>query len=156
VPLDVRRYVEASRSRCFIWALSDREFGYEHHVILDTLDTIAFLAKYPVVYGHVLVAPRAHREDVVADFSESEYLSLQRVRDRGPGQATNVVVQDVLPAGLSFVSAQATAGTYDAGSGRWTVGTIEVGRPATLRTVARIDAGSRGRIENAARVLGLD
>jgi Domain of unknown function DUF11 len=93
---------------------------------------------------------------VVADFSESEYLSLQRVRDRGPGQATNVVVQDVLPAGLSFVSAQASAATYDAASGRWMVGTIEVGRPATLRIVARIDAGSRGRIENAARVLGLD
>jgi len=41
VPLDVQRYVEASRSRCFICALNDREFGYEHHVILDTADTIA-------------------------------------------------------------------------------------------------------------------
>ena len=62
IPLDTKRYLEASRSRCFICALRDGEGGAEHHVIVDLPETIAFLAKYPAVNGHVLVAPREHRE----------------------------------------------------------------------------------------------
>jgi len=40
---------------------------------------VAFLAKYPVALGHVLVAPIEHREHVVNDFSWTDYARLQRV-----------------------------------------------------------------------------
>jgi hypothetical protein len=70
IPLDIERYLEASRARCFICALRDGEPGFDHHVIVDSPEAIAFLAKYPAVYGHVLVAPREHREAVIADFTE--------------------------------------------------------------------------------------
>ena len=44
----------------------------------------------------------------------------------GPNTATNVQVTDVLPAGLTFVSATASQGTYDSATGVWTVGTVDV------------------------------
>ena len=92
IPLDMKRYLEASRVRCFICALMAQEPGFEHHVILDAAEAIAFLNKYPAVYGHVLVAPREHRERVVADFSEQEYVALQRVVRR-VGKAVQQVVE---------------------------------------------------------------
>jgi diadenosine tetraphosphate (Ap4A) HIT family hydrolase len=46
----------------------------------------------PAVYGHVLVAPLAHREGVIADFTEPEYLGLQRTVRR-VGDAVQKVVQ---------------------------------------------------------------
>jgi diadenosine tetraphosphate (Ap4A) HIT family hydrolase len=36
------------------------------------------LNKYPTLLGNVIVAPKDHREHVTGDFSESEYLELQR------------------------------------------------------------------------------
>ena len=38
----------------------------------------AFLSKYPTLFGYTIVAPKAHREQVTGDFSEIEYLDLQR------------------------------------------------------------------------------
>ena len=51
----------------------------------------------------------------------------------GPSTATDVVVSDLLPAGLRFVSANPSIGTYDATNGRWTVPSVPVGAAATLQ-----------------------
>jgi uncharacterized repeat protein (TIGR01451 family) len=61
-----------------------------------------------------------------------------RVRNLGPDDAANTVVTDKLPAGLAFVSASASQGTYQPGTGRWTVGTVANGHFATLHIVARV------------------
>ncbi len=50
----------------------------------------------------------------------------------GPNSATDVAVTDVLPAGMSFVSARPSLGTYDPGTGLWTVGTVNASVPQTL------------------------
>jgi diadenosine tetraphosphate (Ap4A) HIT family hydrolase len=65
--------------RCFICELVRRAPGFEHHVIQEDAETIVFLNKYPTLLGYALVAPKAHREGVTADFTEAEYLRLQRV-----------------------------------------------------------------------------
>jgi len=52
--------------------------------------------------------------------------------DQGPDAATNVQVTDLLPAGLTFVSATPSQGTYTSGSGMWTVGTVSTGVSQTL------------------------
>ena len=52
--------------------------------------------------------------------------------NQGPDAATNVQVTDLLPAGLTFVSATASQGTYTSGSGMWTVGTVSTGVSQTL------------------------
>ncbi|WP_158607197.1 T9SS type A sorting domain-containing protein [Pontibacter oryzae] len=46
-----------------------------------------------------------------------------KVKNNGPDAATGVKIQDKLPAGLEFVSYTSTAGTYDAATGIWTLGT---------------------------------
>jgi large repetitive protein len=57
------------------------------------------------------------------------------VRNSGPSNATNVVVTDLLPGGLTFVSAAPSAGTYDPASGRWLVGTLSNNATATLTLI---------------------
>ena len=54
----------------------------------------------------------------------------------GPDAATDVQVTDLLPAGLTFVSADPSQGTYDRATGVWTVGTVTAGDAA--------DAGDHG------------
>jgi uncharacterized repeat protein (TIGR01451 family) len=53
----------------------------------------------------------------------------------GPDAATGVVVTDLLPAGLQFVSASATNGSYSTGTGVWNVGDISVASPAMTLTI---------------------
>src|SRR5262249_26243764 len=51
--------------------------------------------------------------------------------DLGPDAATNVQLTDLLPAGLTFVSATPSQGTYLPGTGLWDVGTVIAGTPQT-------------------------
>ena len=77
---------EAVRSElaglCFICELLAGNPEYAHHVVYEDELAIAFLQRFQTLYGYVLVAPKEHREQVVADFSEDEYLELQRVIHR--------------------------------------------------------------------------
>src|SRR5262249_36225811 len=50
----------------------------------------------------------------------------------GADAATNVPVQDLLPAGLTFVSATPSQGTYNSSTGVWAVGTVTTATPQTL------------------------
>ena len=56
----------------------------------------------------------------------------------GPNTATNAQVTDKLPAGLSFVSATPSQGTYNSTSGLWTVGTVTTSTPQTLVITATV------------------
>jgi uncharacterized repeat protein (TIGR01451 family) len=58
--------------------------------------------------------------------------------NEGPSAATSVEVTDLLPAGLTFVSATPSQGTYSAGTGVWTVGTVVAGTPQTLQLAAQV------------------
>jgi uncharacterized repeat protein (TIGR01451 family) len=70
------------------------------------------------------------------------------VSNLGPDTATNVIVTDRLPSGLTFLGSQATQGTYDRTSGRWTVGTLAPGATARLQIQVRVT--SAGSITNVA------
>jgi uncharacterized repeat protein (TIGR01451 family) len=58
--------------------------------------------------------------------------------NQGPDAATGVQVTDLLPAGVSFVSANPSQGSYDNASGVWTVGTVGPGVPQTLSITATV------------------
>lgn len=62
------------------------------------------------------------------------------VSNAGPNNATGVVVQDVLPTGLSFVSFTASAGNYNSANSQWTIGNLANGGRQTLQLLARVDA----------------
>ena len=74
--------------------------------------------------------------------------------DNGPNSATNVQVTDLLPAGVSFVSATPSQGTYDFGNGVWTVGTVDTTTPQTLMIQAQVVSPSPQT--NTATITGAD
>src|SRR5262249_31574100 len=61
----------------------------------------------------------------------------------GPDAATNVTLQDTLPAAVSFVSATPRQGNCNSASDGWHVGTVSPGVPQTLTITATvIDPGT--------------
>lgn len=71
--------------------------------------------------------------------------------NQGPDDATGVVVEDRLPAGLTYVSHTASAGTFDPDTSLWTIGDAPVGQVFTLDLVVTVDA--TGTYENVAEVI---
>src|SRR5690606_8606809 len=64
------------------------------------------------------------------------------------------VVTDLLPTGLTFVSADESVGTYVSGTGVWTIGELDSGASATLTIVATV--ASSGSKVNTAEVTAAD
>ena len=60
----------------------------------------------------------------------------------GSSSATAIAVNDLLPAGLTFVSANPAQGTYTASSGMWHVGSLASGASTTLTVVATVTAAT--------------
>jgi diadenosine tetraphosphate (Ap4A) HIT family hydrolase len=80
VPRDMTAYVRRARSgACFICACLAGDPAYVHEIIYADGEHVAFLNRYPTMYGYVLVAPRAHVEHVVRDLEPDAYLRLQAV-----------------------------------------------------------------------------
>ena len=74
---DMQAYIQRIQNKlCFICEMvAGRPDG--NYIIYQDEAYIAFLNKYPTLYGYTLVAPVAHREQVTGDFSLEEYLDLQ-------------------------------------------------------------------------------
>ncbi|WP_298365027.1 gliding motility-associated C-terminal domain-containing protein [uncultured Lutibacter sp.] len=67
------------------------------------------------------------------------------VTNNGPSDATNVSLIDNLPVGVTFVSHSTLNGTYNYGSGEWTIGDLTNGTTATLTIEATVDDGTLGQ-----------
>src|SRR5260370_36071942 len=91
VPLDHEEVRRRTAGRCFICEIVSGNPEFAHHVFYEDELAIAFLSRYPTLYGYSLVAPREHREHVTADFAEDEYLALQRIGWRVGRALTQVV-----------------------------------------------------------------
>jgi diadenosine tetraphosphate (Ap4A) HIT family hydrolase len=75
---DMEAYIErATGGPCFVCEIVAGNPAYPHHIIYEDQEALVFLNAYPVLYGHTLVAPREHREQVTGDFNRAEYLRLQ-------------------------------------------------------------------------------
>ncbi len=66
--------------------------------------------------------------------------------------ANGVSVRDLLPGGVTFVSASATQGSYSNGTGLWTVGSLAPAATATLTINATVNASSGATVSNPAEV----
>jgi len=73
---------EDLQGRCFICEFLAGNPHFAHHVVYDDGFAVAFLNRYPALYGYVLVAPREHREQVTGDFTRDEFVRLQEVVHR--------------------------------------------------------------------------
>ena len=76
------------------------------------------------------------------------------ISNAGPDAATNVTALDQLPSGYTLVSASASHGAYNSGSGIWTVGAIANGEDAVLSITATVLES--GEFTNTATVTGAD
>lgn len=82
VAVDIAAYVESVRSgSCFICGIVSGS-AEPHRVVYRDDSAIAFLNRFPTLYGYVIVAPIEHRISVVDDFTLEEYLGLQTVVHR--------------------------------------------------------------------------
>ena len=77
---DLQTYIRDIQTRpCFICEMINGNPNYAHEIVYENEQAVAFLNKYPTLYGYVLVAPREHREQLTGDFTPGEYLALQQV-----------------------------------------------------------------------------
>jgi diadenosine tetraphosphate (Ap4A) HIT family hydrolase len=82
IALDIAGYVETVRTAadegiCFICSIVAGERD-DHLVVFRDDVCVAFLAKWPTLLGYTLLAPIAHRTDVLDDFTAEEYADLHR------------------------------------------------------------------------------
>lgn len=77
--------------------------------------------------------------------------------NNGPDAATNIQVQDLLPAGLTYAT-HTSGQTYNAGNGVWYLNSLAVGATATLRltTLVNPNAPLNQPINNIASILKSD
>jgi uncharacterized repeat protein (TIGR01451 family) len=76
---------------------------------------------------------------------------LIEVINNGPAEATGVSLTDLIPTGLTPTvnNGNVTTGSYDPGSGVWTLGTIAQGATESLTIEGTVDAGQGGQpLEN--------
>jgi uncharacterized repeat protein (TIGR01451 family) len=73
-------------------------------------------------------------------------------KDTGQNATFGVVADDVLPAGLTFVSATTSLGSYDSSTGVWTIGALGAGQAVTLTITATVTASGGTAITNTATV----
>jgi diadenosine tetraphosphate (Ap4A) HIT family hydrolase len=79
VSWDSEGYLRLVRRACFVCELVAGNPDYAHHVVHRDEAAVVFLNRYPLWVGHLLVAPTAHREQVVSDATCAEYLAVQKV-----------------------------------------------------------------------------
>ncbi len=61
-----------------------------------------------------------------------------KVTNNGPDTATGVLLRDLIPTQLTFLSATASQGTYNPTTGVWNIGTIANQQAATLQLTTRV------------------
>ncbi|MBE9536834.1 MAG: DUF11 domain-containing protein [Proteobacteria bacterium] len=75
----------------------------------------------------------------------------------GPNAATNLVVTDILPAGVIYQSDTPSQGSYDDATGLWTVGSLAKLATATLTITVDVGTGTGGStITNTASITAVD
>jgi diadenosine tetraphosphate (Ap4A) HIT family hydrolase len=80
-PFDIEGYTQRVQSGpCFVCALVARHPDQPRQpFVYEDDDTIAFLTRYPTLWGYSLVAPKRHVEQLAADLDIGEYLRIQTV-----------------------------------------------------------------------------
>jgi diadenosine tetraphosphate (Ap4A) HIT family hydrolase len=124
---------EGLGGRCFICEMLAGNPEYAHHVVYEDERTVAFLNRYPTLYGYVLVAPKEHREQVTGDFTTAEYLDLQAVI-HSVGEAIRAVVPTERLYVLSLGSQQANRHVH------WHLAPAPPGLPLEQQQLAALDS----------------
>lgn len=86
---------------------------------------------------------------------QGQFVTYQvEVRNVGPETATNIVVQEVFPSGLTPTSHLADTGTYDPATGVWTIPALPPGTDADLSITTTVTGA--GPFTNVAEIAAVD
>jgi diadenosine tetraphosphate (Ap4A) HIT family hydrolase len=142
--LDLDAYLQEVRKGCFICRLLQKDPTLPaHHIIWRNDTVIAFLNRFPTVYGYSLVAPTAHREQVTGDFTLHQYIELQRVI-HAVAEALRQVLKPERVYILSLGSQQANAHVH------WHVVPCPPGLPFEEQQLALLEPATRGVLQLSA------
>jgi diadenosine tetraphosphate (Ap4A) HIT family hydrolase len=109
VRLDLDEYSQKSQTNpCFICQIVAGTHHFPHGEIYRDDRAIAFLNRFPTLYGYALVAPLQHVHGPVTDMAENEFLDLLRLVHR-VGRAISAVVPTERMYVLSLGSEQGNA-----------------------------------------------
>ena len=152
-PVDLQHLIAQAKSgRCFICEFLRGTPGYEHVEIYRTGSAIAFLNKYPTLFGYVIVAPIPHVEQVTGDFTESEYLETQRLIYR----VSEAIRQELRPERIYLLSLGSQAANAHV---HWHIAPLPPGVPleeqqfyALMHEHGHVDVSSDEQQELAARL----
>jgi diadenosine tetraphosphate (Ap4A) HIT family hydrolase len=134
--MDVEEYHRIAREGpCFVCELVRGRNS--HHVVYEDESAIAFLNRYPSLRGYTLVAPKRHVEEVAGDFTEDEYVELQRVVHR-VGRAVSRALPTERLYVLSLGSKQGNAHVH------WHLAPLPPGVPYDEQQVAALGWGANG------------
>jgi histidine triad (HIT) family protein/ATP adenylyltransferase len=94
--MDLAAYEQRIRNgRCFVCGVVRGDPDYNHEQVVFEDDAhIAFLDRYPTLYGKVLVAPKTHIEQVVRELSREAFLELLAVVHRVARAVEQVVASE--------------------------------------------------------------
>jgi len=141
VPFDVEEYTArvGSEGPCFICRIVDGT-DTRHEIIYRDERLLAFFNRFPTLEGYTLVAPLEHREAVVSDFSEEDYLALQSLVYR-IGQAMVEVFPTERLYILSLGSQQGNRHVH------WHVAALPPGVPYPEQQFAALMAEEKGYLD---------
>jgi uncharacterized repeat protein (TIGR01451 family) len=124
------------------------------NLLIGTLGQELYLKSVPAIVGADVSVAKTVDSGTKNEGSTVTYTIT--VGNDGPEPATGVTITDQLPSGLTYVSSNATQGTYNAGTGVWTIGSLARFASHTLTLVANVNLGTGGfGITNVARVTGV-
>jgi len=78
------------------------------------------------------------------------------VINTGPAEATNIELTDQLPGEVTYQSYSASQGTYDNGSGIWSIGNLADGASATLTITGILNCACGTTVFNTATITDVD
>ena len=79
------------------------------------------------------------------------------VTSNGPTDASSLVITNLVPAGLTYISYAATGSTYDNVTGLWSIGSLTVGSSSSISIQVSVDPGTSGNtISNIISNINLD
>jgi uncharacterized repeat protein (TIGR01451 family) len=100
-------------------------------------------ASITVEIGRADLALESSLNAAALDSGQTLYYTLT-VTNQGPNEAAAIIVESVIPDGLTFVNEATTQGTYDELTGEWSVGTLASETEAVLNLTMTVDAGTGG------------
>ena len=93
----------------------------------------------PPTEADIVVTKTVDDDDNIVDEGQTLIYTVT-VSNTGPDDATEIVVDDLLPSDLTYVSDNPNQGTYNDLTGVWTVGDLSNGSSAILEITATVDS----------------